>query len=221
MKLHKHFAVAMIVLAFSAVLAEVYFRWLVGIGAGEVVSLSKPLASLPKSFGVWGSDDGMMSAETLLKVNPQDVMQRQYYRSASERLQVYVVYFGGVRGTAPHHPDVCMPGGGWHNIDSQIVSKRFAGFGETTLRVHQDVFEHNNGRKRLVVWWEYVHGRNVASRTLQRILWALPPFLGGKRGSVLQVQISHEFAGEGVDSLKLIEDFIGAFGPHLETVLPK
>jgi len=219
MKLHKHFYIAMVILAFSAILAEVYFRWLVGIGAGDAVPLSRPLSSLPKTFGKWQSIEVAMKAASLLKIGSEDILRRRYYTGKKE-LEVYVVYFGGVRGTAPHHPDVCMPGGGWHNIDSKVVTVPLAGFGEAPLHVHQDVFEHKKAGKRLVVWWEYVHGRNVASRTFQRILWALPGFMGGKRGSVLQVQISHDFDADATDSLKLIEEFMNAFGPHIREVLP-
>ncbi|HUV38218.1 MAG TPA: hypothetical protein VMY39_01330, partial [Planctomycetota bacterium] len=91
----------------------------------------------------------------------------------------------------------------------------------STLQVHQDVFEHKNLQRRLVVWWEYVHGRNVVNRTLQRLLWALPPALGGKRGSVLQVQISRDFDGEQDDALGEIRGFMELLGPHIEQVLPR
>ena len=53
MKLHKHFYVAIVILAVAAVSSEVYFRYLVELGAGEKVPLNKPqdpLASLRARF---------------------------------------------------------------------------------------------------------------------------------------------------------------------------
>jgi len=219
-KLHKHFYIAMAILAFSAIMGELYFRWLIGVGAGEVVPLERPLSTIPKNVSGWTGIESKMKADVLMKVGSTDYVRRTYYQG-KKTLQFYVVYFGGVRGTAPHHPDVCMPGGGWHNIQSDVVSWQVSGFGEAKLRVHQDVFEHKNLHKRLVVWWEYVHGRNVASRTLQRLLWALPPAFGGQRGSVLQVQISMDYEGDQTTVLEDIRSFTEGVGPYIEAVLPE
>jgi EpsI family protein len=231
MKLHKHFAIAMIILAFSAVLSAVYFRWLVGVGAAEAVPLAKPLSSIPAILDDWESDEQQIRPDVLMKIGSKDILRRRYHRG-KQALEVYIVYFGGVRGTAPHSPEVCMPGGGWSNIDPKIVPMTLPGFGDEPLNVHQDVFENKKGEKRLVIWWEYVHGRNVTSHTLQRLLWALPPFLGGKRGSILQVQIAYDYRGDASvakagpngsaadDGAALIGSFMNLFGPHIRDVLP-
>ena len=222
MKLHKHFYVAIIILACSATLGEVYFRWGVGLGAGEATPLNQPLNTIPETLSPWKSIEVKMEPNILMKIGSKDLVRRTYYQEKPVRkeLQFYAVYFGGVRGTAPHSPDACMPGGGWHNIQSDIVTWQIPGFGEKTLRVHQDIFEHKSLRKRIVVWWEYIHGQNVANRTLQRLMWALPTAVGGKRGSVLQVQISMEYDGDQARVLEDIRSFMDTLGPHLEAVLP-
>lgn len=226
MKLHKHFYIAIILLAVSAAAGEVYFRTLVGIGAEEAVPLSKPLWTIPMQLGKWEGVDRVHEIDpaVLLKIGSKDLLRRDYGRRAPsgrpDLLRLYVVYFGGIRGMAPHSPDVCMPGGGWSSLSSEIVPVRMPGFGTEKLRVHKDVFEDRDLRKVLVVWWEYIHGSQVTSRSLQRILWALPPGLGGRRGAVLQVQISHSFDGEVGESMKLIEAFMKKLGPHIAEVLP-
>jgi hypothetical protein len=87
--------------------------------------------------------------------------------------------------------------------------------------VHKDVFEHAAQGKRLVVWWEYIHGENVASRTLQRLKWVLPKFMGGKRGSILQVQVGTNFSGDAEENMSLVTEFMDRLGPYLHDVLPK
>jgi len=219
MKLHKHFYVAIAILAVSTVLSEVYFRWLVKAGAQRPVPLAGSLSSIPLKLGDWGGEDVKIRPDVLLKIGAEDVLERTYRLGNEEPLQLYIAYFGGVRGTAPHNPTVCRPGGGFKNISSEILTVKVPGFGDDPLRVHTDLYERHF-EKQVVVWWEYIHGRNVANRQWQRLLWALPECLGGKRGSVLQVQIALGFRGSLEESLQRITGFMDDLGPHVRQVLP-
>lgn len=223
MKLHKHFYVAVVILAVTGGAGEVYFRWLVKVGMGEVVRLNMPLSEIPRKLGGWQGYDEPINASALLKIGAQDTLRRYYLNDrATEdtRLDLYVAYFGGVRGRAPHRPTECMPGAGFSNVSNERVSLKVPGFGQEPLRVHKDVFEHRSGEKKLVVWWEYVHGENVASRTLQRLRWVLPGFLGGRRGSVLQVQVMHNLKTNVDVGMSLVTEFMNQLGPHIQEVLP-
>jgi EpsI family protein len=167
----------------------------------------------------------VIRGDVAMKVGAMDSIQRVYRRTRGgrkEELLLYIAYFGGIRGTAPHHPDVCMPGGGWDILNREMPTLQLAGFGNAPLEVHKDEFEFRSDQtKRLVVWWEYVHGENVASRWMQRLKWILPKFLGGKRGSILQVQVAQTYNGKSDASWATISEFIERIGPHLERVLPK
>ena len=221
-KLHKHFYVAIVILAASAAFGQVYFRML-GTSRDEIVPLQKPLSSIgageKKRIGEWEGMDLVETPEIQLKVGALDSVHRVYYRG-DEALQLYIAYFGGVRGRAPHSPQACMPGAGWKNISNEVVDLRVSGFGEEPLRVHEDLWEKDFS-KRVIVWWEYIHGRNVASRTMQHLEWALPKFMGGKVGSVLQVQVSLEFKGSMEESMKRVNAFVDALGPYIQEVLPR
>jgi len=219
MKLHKHFYVAIVILAVAAVSSEVYFRYLVELGAGEKVPLNKPLRSIPLALGDWQGQEVRIPSNVMIKIAAEDVLRRTYYQGKDRKLELYIAYFGGIRGTAPHRPTICRPGAGFSVISSEVVLLKAPGFGEEALRVHRDVYERHYD-KEMVVWWEYVHGKNVASRMMQRLQWALPKSMGGKRGSVLQVQISLGFKSGMEESMHWITDFMGHLGPHIEQVLP-
>ena len=219
MKLHKHFYVAMVILAVAAALSNVYFRWLVHAGMGQAVPLRKPLASIPLTLGGWQGTDGRIEPNVLLKIGAEDTLLRSYVSTEDRTLRVYIAYFGGIRGAAPHSPTLCRPGSGYVLISSEVVALRLPGFGDEPLQVHKDLFERDF-HKELVVWWEYVHGRNVASRLMQRLQWALPGFLGGRRGSILQVQLSLAFRDGMEPSMSCIADFMNHLAPHIEQVLP-
>lgn len=224
-RIHKHYYVALGLLVVAFGLGELWFRVLVQYGVGANVPLAARLQTIPLTIGDWAGEDTVISGDTAMKVGAMDTIQRVYRRSRAgrkEELLLYIAYFGGIRGTAPHHPDVCMPGAGWDILNREMPTLRLPGFGNAPLEVHKDEFElRSDQRKRLVVWWEYIHGKNVASRAMQRLKWVLPKFLGGERGSILQVQVSQEYRGNSDASWTTIGEFIEQLGPHLEKVLPK
>ncbi len=220
----RHYLVVACILAAGFLFGEVYMRWLVQVGVGESVPLASPLKTIPLKVGEWQGATHEIPSDELMKIAAEDTLMRTYERKGTGRgtaqVSLYIAYFGGVRGTAPHHPDICMPGAGWEIIDREMPTME-VGLSEP-VEVHQDVFEHRVGQqKRLVVWWEYIHGENVASRTMQRLKWVLPKFMGGKRGSVLQVQISIDYGDDVTPQKKIVEEFMSVLGPRLKEVLPK
>ncbi len=224
-RIHRHYYVALGILAVAFVVGEVYFRYLVQMGVGDKVPLAQELKMIPMKIGDWSGIDTPIAADALLRIGAMDTLHRSYVKGAGgheARLDLYIAYFGGVRGTAPHHPDVCMPGAGWDILGRDMITLKLAGLGDASFEAHEDVFEHRStGQKRLVIWWEYIHGENVASRALQRLKWVLPRFLGGKRGSILQVQVAQDFSGDSADSAAVITEFIDRLGPCIQKVLPK
>jgi hypothetical protein len=56
---------------------------------------------------------------------------------------------------------------------------------------------------------------------MQHLEWALPKYMGGKVGSVLQVQVSLEFKGSMEESMKRVNAFVDALGPYIQEVLPR
>jgi EpsI family protein len=219
-KIHRHFIVAIVILAVAAGAMELYYRYLVDLGVGKAVPLAQELKTIPKTLGRWTGQDVEMDPYIRIKTGAQDLLRRNYYRGKEEPVQLYVAYFGGVRGTAPHHPDVCMPGQGWRRAANEIVTVKVPGFGGEPLRVHKDIFEKESMRQ-MVIWWEYVHGKNVASRLMQRLQWALPSFLGGKRGSVLQVQILLTVESSSEAAWDRAIYFMDDLGPYIKRVLPR
>ena len=224
-RLQRHLIVAIVLLSIGVVGGAVYFHQLSLAGAKEIVPLSQELKTIPKELGDWTGVDIPFTAETLTAIGAEDTLRRSYAaRRGTQKVTVdlYIAYFGGIRGTAPHHPDVCMPGAGWNILDRDLIMVRVKGFGDEPLEVHKDVFEKTSGQtKRLVVWWEFIHGENIASRYWQRLKWVLPSFLGGKRGSILQVQVGVGFQGDTSESMVIAEEFMDRLGPYLKQVLPK
>lgn len=229
-KPHKHFYVAIIILTVASTTSWAYFRTVAAdISVNETIPLRESLRTIPMELDQWECKrEGALRADVELKVGTKDWLLRAYRKGKDRKpLNVYIAYFEGIRGMAPHSPDVCRPSSGGILVSSSIEDLQFKTDSTdpndeemTTVRVHWDVYEQNK-QTEVVVWWEYIHGENIASLWRQRLKWALPKFLGGKVGSILQVQISVAVDGNEEACRSDIVDFLNHLGPHLKRVLPR
>jgi hypothetical protein len=88
--------------------------------------------------------------------------------------------------------------------------------------VNVQVFNRDYDRQ-MIVWWEYIHGKNVTSPMLERLRWVLPLFLGGKAGSVVQAQISKDIELKETEKgvYGVIEQFARELAPEVGKCLPE
>ena len=245
-RLHAHFYVAGILL----VLASFGFNyWLERVNRLKEANLSVPLkqslSTVPGELGGWITVEGMnekqkmkLSKEIEYISGINDYLNRIYVKkgSASAKattvtdssgkeigLHVYAAYWGGIRNVAPHNPLVCMRGSGWtiSGAYRREVELKMAG-GTDKVSVNVNMFGRDYD-KQMIVWWEYIHGKNVSSPLAERFRWILPLFLGGKAGSVVQVQISKDVeTGESEDQVyETIVGFAKELAPEIGKCLPE
>lgn len=253
LRLHAHFYVAGVLLLVSIFGFNYWFAKLDRLrGAGDSVPLKQPLATIPMELGKWVVvREETLSKEIKYIAGVDDYISRFYVETAGvgnrvhkrisgegaegcseqgcgdegakDALHVYVAYFGGIYLVAPHSPDVCMRGSGWKIASAHRRTVELALLGRTEeigVRVH--VFNRDRDR-RIVVWWDYVHGKNVTNPFWERIRWVLPLFLGGKAGSVVQVQIAKDIkAGQQEDAIyEIIIEFAKLLAPEVGKCLPE
>lgn len=248
-RLHAHFYVAGVLLLVGIF---GFNYWFAKVGrlrsASEAVPLKQPLATVAKELGQWvvvGEEPLSKEVEYIAGVddyinrfygktdNVGNGMRERISGEGSEQgsddkgpkdaLHVYVAYFGGIHLAAPHSPDVCMQGAGWKIASAYRRTVELAVLGRTEkigVKVH--VFNRDYDR-RVVVWWDYVHGKNVTNPFWERIRWVLPLFLGGKAGSVVQVQIAKDIkAGQQEDAIyEIIIEFAKLLAPEVGKCLPE
>ena len=235
-RLHAHFYAAGVLLLLATVGFNYFLENINRVkAAGESVPLKQPLASVPKVLGDWEMvEEKRLSAEEEYVAGVNDYINRFYVRNggvgsvgAEEELEaalhLYVAYFGGIRVRAPHSPDICMRGSGWTIAEAHRRTIDLDVMGRTEqigVNVHVFMREHE---KRMVVWWDYIHGKNVTNPLMERIRWVLPLFLGGRTGSVVQVQIGKDIQpGEEQDAVyEMIEEFGKRLAPEVGKCLPE
>ena len=250
-RLHRHFYVAGVLLVVGIFGFNHWFERVNRLMAStERVPLKQPLATIPGEVGDWVAIREIRLPKEVEDIaGAEDYINRLYVRSdtagshdertgsaaeaASEQgsegearkdmLQVYVAYFGGIRLTAPHSPDVCMRGSGWtiagayrRTVDLGVMEEAE----QVTVKVH--IFSRDYDRQ-MVVWWDYIHGKNITNPFIERVRWVLPLFLGGKAGSVVQVQISRDIgAGESEEAVyNMIMEFGKLLAPEVGKCLPE
>lgn len=225
-RLHRHFYVAMVLLVAALVLFEGWFRHLRSFGLGESQPLRRELTAIPLELGPWAAErDIPLDKATEDILGTDKYIQRIYAdrRNPGRSLQMFVAYWGGVRLEAPHEPTVCRPGAGWTIAGSYHTAIDLPGMGEgQAITVNKAVFSRDYD-KQLVVWWDYIHGKNVTSAWMERLRWVLPIFLGGKAGSVVQVQIVLPVMGRESEeqAYASIVEFAQKLSPELAKCLPE
>lgn len=238
--LHAHFYVAGVLL----LLASIGFNyWLEQVNrlkdANLAVPLKQPLSTISRELGDYmATEDIKLSREVESMAGVSDYMNRIYVKknlagstkTASKKpdekqpgLHVYLAYWGGIRTIAPHRPTICMRGAGWiiASAHRRELEVSLAG-GVEKVGVNVHVFSKDYDRQ-MVVWWDYIHGRNVSSPIMERLRWVLPIFMGGKAGSVVQVQISKDIeSGESEESVyQTITEFATVLAPEVGKCLPE
>jgi len=215
-RLHRHFYVAAVLLAIPAV----SWPWALGMKTVEPVPLKEELATIPHRLGDWTGQDVQMKETVRYKTGADQILQRNYVRRKENPIGIYIAYWGGLQGRAPHRPSACRPGAGWKLVSRKEKDYGLEGFANAA-RVNEEVYSLE-GRTDVVVWWEYLQGKNVSSQWMQRMLMLLPGWLGGKKGSVLQVQVTTTLGEDEVpeQGLVRIQKFMDVLGPHLKRVLP-
>ena len=250
-RLHRHFYVAGVLLLVGIFGFNYWFDRINRLmAANKAVPLRQPLATIPGELGEWVAiRDIRLPKATEQIAGAADYINRVYVKSSvagsrdrrtgsvaaseseegseeeigKDALQVYVAYFAGIRLAAPHSPDVCMRGAGW-TISGAHRRTLELGVMEKTeqMAVNVHLFEREYERQ-MVVWWDYIHGKNITNPFVERVRWVLPLFLGGKAGSVVQVQISKDIeAGQSEEEVyNTIVEFGKRLAPEVGKCLPE
>src|SRR5580698_1099041 len=128
------------------------------------VPASRPLSEFPTVLGPWTQfgPDGGGGEETRTVLNADDLLDRNYVNSATRRgAFFFVAAFRTQRnGKAPHSPKNCLPGSGWTQESSDLLSIEVGN--PQPITVNRYVVQHGEERS-LVMYWYQSRQRVVAS----------------------------------------------------------
>jgi EpsI family protein len=198
---------------------------LAGLGSLEASSTSvrpaliQPLATLPYQIGPWIGEDQATDPEIVRRAQTDDYLNRSYVDPShpGRRLSVWINYSRHGLNLR-HSPKVCLPSGGWEEVESQtsVLNVQTPG---GTLPVTK--LAYRQGDTILDVgFWYYIFGEGRLEQAVRRLPITSRSSHGRTtRGSGLTVEIF--CPGELDPDGELIQAFVADLLHELEPLLPE
>jgi exosortase D (VPLPA-CTERM-specific) len=128
----------------------------------EIVPERVRFASFPTQLGQWSGRPSTLTPEVEHVLDLDDYIISDYSKAKSGLVNFYVAYYASQRkGSSPHSPIVCIPGGGW-----RIVQFERTNFKDDALKLavpYNRVIIEKESSRQLVYYWFVQRGRKVAN----------------------------------------------------------
>jgi len=131
-------------------------------GRQEIVPERARFVSFPVSLGPWQGRPALLEPQIEHALGLDDYILSNYSKAKNELVNFYVAYYASQRkGSSPHSPSVCIPGGGWQITKFERTSYHSKA-AKITLPLNRVVIARDKDRQ-LVYYWFVQRGRNVAN----------------------------------------------------------
>ena len=153
----------------------------------EYLPATPPLKEFRSAIGPW-----QMVRDTEIETEVQellkaDVTLNREYLGPQGLVSLFVAFFRTQRaGVTPHSPKVCLPGAGWTQESSQIISLPIPGE-LAAVPVNRYIISHGDDRSLVLYWYQGAH-RAVASEYLSK-LYLMWDALRYRRSDVALVRV--------------------------------
>jgi len=192
-----------------------------GGSRAEVLPPHTPLANFPTVIGRWQmTQQGAVEQEVEDVLKADDLMTRTYDEPGNPlSANLFVAFFESQRaGKSPHSPKNCLPGSGWVQLSSALVSIHVPGQAQP-IRVNQYVVANGSDRS-VVLYWYQSHGRVVANE-YRATLYVISDAMRLNRTDTALVRVVVPVAGNDVQtSTNTAIAFVQSFFSTLRQYLP-
>jgi EpsI family protein len=182
--------------------------------------LNRPLSTLPLTIGSWVGEDRPTDSEIVRQAQTDDYLNRSYVDRShpGRRLSVWINYSRHGLNMR-HSPKVCLPSGGWEEVESQTHTIEVAapeGTSQTATRL-----AYRQGESVLNVgFWYYIFGEGPLQQAVRQLPITSRSSHGQTtRGSGMTVEIF--CPGEIDPDGSVLREFAAELLRELEPVLPE
>jgi EpsI family protein len=128
----------------------------------EIVPERLRFVAFPAKLGPWQGRPSLLEPQVEHFLGLEDYILSDYTESGGAAVNFYVAYYASQRkGSSPHSPIVCIPGGGW-----QIATLQRTNYTSNDLKLRlplNRVVIEQNSKQLLVYYWFVQRGRNIAN----------------------------------------------------------
>ena len=178
-------------------------------------------ATFPLDIGPWRGETAVLDSEVLDVLRLSDYVLTNFKRGTEAPISFYTAYYASQRkGTAPHSPAVCMPGGGW-----QITELTQRSFPNTAIPggafAYNRVVIRNGDDAQLVYYWYQERGRRIASEYWAKWYLFQDALLMNRTDGALVRLVTPLLAGEPEEVAdQRLAEFVAAVAPLLGQYVP-
>jgi len=202
-------------IAFTLLMLSVYFFM---FNHHDIITpLLHPLSSFPTTVGEWRmSRDSQFDQKTLELLRPTDYMAKRYTRFDGAIVDLYIGYHDGASKAGPlHSPKNCLPGAGWFEASSRLVSIPLnEGFLNTVVAVYEQGLS-----KEIFIYWFQVGGKSVHNEYTLKLHEILNSIRYGRRDTAF-IRISVPILTSSDDAQQFAESFLRSVYPFIRQFLP-
>lgn len=181
------------------------------------VPMKMPFERFPTVVSQWrmaGESQLSDSVQAVLKAS--DVLMRQYVNDRGEKVQLYIGYHDGGKGTGEiHSPKHCLPGSGWLEVST---ARTELPAGAEKLNLVRAIYQKGDN-KELFLYWYQVRDKSLSEEYSLKLAEITNSVLYRRRDASF-IRISVPFQSDEQKAIALAERFVSDFLPAIQGFLP-
>jgi Protein of unknown function (DUF3485) len=181
--------------------------------------LRRYLASIPKELGDWVGEDEPVPRKIVERAQTTEYLNRVYESRTQPGLRLTLWINYSEKGTNLRHtPAICLPSGGWTEIESQTKVVSSVAPDGHEVRITRLGYEQGELVKH-VGFWYYIFGEGKLEKFVRQLPITSRSSHGQTtRGSSMTVEVF--YPGEHDADGNALRDFAGSLLIALEPILP-
>jgi len=185
----------------------------------EIIPDHPAFASFPRELGGWSGKVEPLDAVTKSTLKADETLLADYDKADVPPVNLFVAYYASQRkGSSPHSPRVCMPGGGWEITD---LHQKTVSVDGKSMPVISAVIERQ-GVRQLVFYWYLERGQPMADEFYKKWNLLKDSIVRNRSDGALVRLVTPIATGErdAVAEQRLLS-FMGTLNPQLARFVPK
>jgi EpsI family protein len=189
-------------------------------GRQELVPERLRFVSFPTKLGPWQGHPSLLEPQIEHVLGLDDYIMSDYVKPNGGVVNFYVAYYPSQRkGSSPHSPIVCIPGGGWQITKFERSSYDSKSLG-VTLPLNRVIIAQDNN-KLLVYYWFVQRGHNIANEYWSKWRLFIDAITKNRTDGALVRLVTPLASGESENAAdERLQSFIEEMEPHLRAYLP-
>lgn len=167
----------------------------------------------------WQGRKGALAEGILQVLGVEAYVLSDFTRPPDRFVNLYIGFYESQRkGDLIHSPRNCMPGSGWHIVETgrEILTDPVTG---QTYKVASLVLKKRD-EYQMVLYWFHSRGRIIASEYMQKI-WLVIDAVFRNRTDGSFVRLITPVTSTQQEAVQLLKEFAGLLKPTLDEYLPK